>query len=48
MKFTYDPIGTIYFIALILLIAGVIPFTAVWVGLILILGEFELKFSWDL
>ncbi len=40
---TIDPIQTIYYVLVALLVIGVIPFTHVGVGLILLAGGFELK-----
>lgn len=46
-KYTFNLLGPFIWAAIILLMVGVIPFTAVWVGAILILSNAEISVSWS-
>ncbi len=40
---TFDPLNLIYIVLVVLLLVGVIPFTHVAVGLVLLAGQVEAK-----
>jgi hypothetical protein len=46
--FTFDFFNLIFCIGVVLLMVGVIPFTPVWVGALLLLSTCELTYEWRL
>lgn len=47
-QFHFNPFGLLFGIGVVLLMIGVIPFTPVAVGILLLINECEVKFTWDL
>lgn len=45
---TVDPVGVLFLLVVILLMTGVIGFTPVAVGFLLLLGKIELPVTWNL
>lgn len=45
---TFDPAGLVFLVLVILLMAGVIGFTPVWVGAILLMSQIKLPITWNL
>lgn len=46
MTISFDPVRFANGILMLLLIFGSIPFTATWVGIILLLTQVEFKLTW--
>lgn len=45
--FTFDLGGLLFGVAVVLLMVGVVPFTAPWVGGLLLLSQFHLTWTWS-